>query len=233
MKKQHKFALSILTASLFAATSATAADTDSPFSVPLYLTNPAGMSETRVVKETTPVTEKVYIDECPTSVPDIPNIMLYLDDSGSMCSTPEGKKTQPGYYNACYAPEEGINGKQKKKILKDVLTTKILAKYGSKANWGVEYLNKNVSGLNITSSYADVEQKIKKMVASGTTPFLTGYVRAVNRFDNGVNGDISIVNNGSNYIIVMTDGAANADTFDSINNQLRKSDRLSGSSGEK
>lgn len=39
MKKQHKFALSILTMSVLSAT-VYAADTDSPFTMPLHLSNP-------------------------------------------------------------------------------------------------------------------------------------------------------------------------------------------------
>ena len=48
MKKQNKFALSILTVSLFAATSAMATGNDSPFAPPLHLSN-AGAMESRTV----------------------------------------------------------------------------------------------------------------------------------------------------------------------------------------
>ena len=215
MKKQNKFALSILTVSLFAATSAMATGNDSPFAPPLHLSN-AGAMESRTV---TSVEKNDLTAEWQKTNKDgshweknVPNIMLYLDNSGSMLEDT----------NNCYSSYGGAcNGTSKMSILKGVLKdllnkerpdpsdpTKKL-KYGQMANWGVTWLHRDGNGVALTDDYQEVLNSISKAVSGGQTPFLTGYLNAANKFAN-TPIDLRCTNN---YIIAMTDGAANDDNY--------------------
>lgn len=212
MKKQQKFALSLLTISVLSAT-AFAADTDSPFTMPLHLSNP-GMHKTVTVEKTESQTKTATWDTTTTtgvSSPNKPNILLYLDDSGSMDDNTSGRTPRWGE-------------KSKGDILKDVVenalnkTTTInnkTYKYGELANWGVSWMGEinNVGagnrGISLTDSYYSVIQNINSARMGGGTPFLTGYVNAVNKFST-----VDDLQCSDNYIIAMTDGSANSDSYE-------------------
>ncbi|MBP5789393.1 MAG: hypothetical protein J6W29_04085 [Neisseriaceae bacterium] len=197
MKKQHKFALSILTVSLLTATSAMAAGNDSPFSIPLYLTNPAGMSETRVVTETTPVKKSAYIPDCPEDTEIKPNIVLYLDDSGSMTW------------------ELGDTRETKVTVLREVIS-ELMNQYGDKANWALEFMNNPNAGLAMGAGASTVNTTVQTHTFSGTTPLLPGYTRAVDKLAN--------IKTNNKYVIALTDGAANKGSVNDINNWLNFSE---------
>ncbi|MBQ9724677.1 MAG: hypothetical protein IJV56_04960, partial [Neisseriaceae bacterium] len=82
---RRTFSFSLLAISVLSATSAMAADTDSPFATPLHLSNP-GMSKTVTItkNETIPKVATWDVSNTSTSLyeKNKPNIMLYLDDSG-------------------------------------------------------------------------------------------------------------------------------------------------------
>ena len=224
MKKQNKFALSILTVSLLSATSAMAADTDSPFATPVHLSNP-GMTKTVTItkSETTPKVATWDVTKSSTAnyLLDKPNIMLYLDNSGSMMEDVDGcSKYRSGYYYPC-------SGDSKQTILKDVLNELLQKeyrnpnnpdkryKYGEMANWGVAWLHRENLDVGLTEDYTRILNSVNNSYASGRTPFLTGYLRAVEKFAN-TPIDLQCTNN---YVIAMTDGAANEDkkyTLDGI-----------------
>lgn len=213
MKKQQKFALSILTVSLFSATSAMAADTDSPFATPVHLSNP-GMTKTVTItkSETTPKVATWDVTNTSTSEykQNKPNIMLYLDDSGSM------------------------NG-WKANSLKRVLPS-LVREYGDKASWGITWMGSfNSSGARnrevaLTDNYQDVINAIDRSWYNDGTPFLTGYVNAVDKF---AKTPIPL-SCTDNYVIAMSDGSANSDSYEynrahgyssqGLNSYIRNSD---------
>lgn len=193
MKKQQKFALSILTASLLTATSAMAAGTDSPFATPVHLTNPGETVHVTIKREDKLPLTHTWSESTPyTTI--VPNIMLYLDDSGSMLD----------------------NGKAD-----DLMATvpELVNQFGNNAYWGLTWLHgtKNNDEVSFTNTYKDVSDAIKKSKYGGGTPFLTGYVRAVNKF---TEADLACDNN---YVIAMTDGSANSDTYSELNSLIGSS----------
>ena len=198
MKKQNKFALSILTVSLLSATSAMAAGNDSPFSIPLYLTNPAGMSETRIVKETTPDKKSAYIPDCPVVTKTKPNIVLYIDDSSSM--------------NA----NLGGSSNTKIQMLRNVIG-KVMENYGNDVTWSVSFMNQSRRDLALGATGQDVKNTIDgySIPINQGTPLLNGYTRAVDKLAN--------VDTNNKYVVVLTDGAANVGTNKDINDWLQTS----------
>ena len=216
---RRTFSFSLLAISVLSATSAMAADTDSPFATPLHLSNP-GMSKTVTITKNESVPKVATWDISNTSTAlyekNKPNIMLYLDDSGSMCENTKGYMSgfeMPG----CPIPTVG-GEKRKKTMLKDVLST-VLDKYGEKANWGVEWLNQNRRATGLTDDWKAVKNNVNNIYPNGATPFLTGYVRAVDKF---ASTPIPLECT-DNYIIALTDGAANADRSGTINSLINSS----------
>lgn len=210
MKKQQKFALSLLTISVLSAT-AFAADTDSPFTMPLHLSNP-GMHKTVTVEKTESRTKTATWDTTTTTgntSANKPNIVLYLDNSGSMFADTNNCATGRGYYPC--------NGKSKANILVSVLNNLLdkeykspnssrSYKYGEMANWGIAWLHRDGLNVRLTEDYAQISRSLNRAQFGGRTPFLTGYVTAANMFD-----DVNDLQCSDNYLIAMTDGAANED----------------------
>lgn len=220
MKKQQKFALSLLTISVLSAT-AFAADTDSPFTMPLHLSNP-GMHKTVTVIKTESRTKTATWDTTTTTgntSANKPNIMLYLDDSGSMGG--------------------GINGKTKFRTLQDVLKNLMNKeyrpqgatrsyKYGEMATWGLEWMNSPGKSQDLTNEYTAIVNNITTHSRTqSSTPFMRGYVRAANKFAENV--DNLTCNN--NYIIAMTDGAANVGNISGINSLISNGSTLWNKAG--
>ena len=207
MKKQHKFALSVLTISLLSAT-AFAADTDSPFGMPLHLSNP-GVHKTVTVEKTESREKTATWDintTTGTSSPNKPNIVLYLDDSGSMNGTLSGS------YNS--------RAKVMRNVLNNLFNKKDddgKLKYADKARWGVSWLGEvsNIGAGNrsvpLSDDYRAAINNVNSAKVSGGTPFLTGYVNAVEQF-----ATVNDLQCSDNYIIAMTDGAANSDSYESM-----------------
>lgn len=207
MKKQQKFALSLLTISVLSAT-AFAADTDSPFTMPLHLSNP-GMHKTVTVEKTESRTKTATWDTTTTtgvSSPNKPNILLYLDDSGSMNGTLSGS------YNS--------RAKVMRNVLNNLFNKKDddgKLKYADKARWGVSWLGEvsNIGAGNrsvpLSDDYRAAINNVNSAKVSGGTPFLTGYVNAVEQF-----ATVNDLQCSDNYIIAMTDGAANSDSYESM-----------------
>lgn len=195
---RRKFTLSLLAISVLGATSAMAADTDSPFATPVHLSNP-GMSKTVTItkSKSTPKVATWNVNQgLVENYEQIkPNIMLYLDNSGSMSGAKEYE-------------------------LKNTMS-QVLNKYGDKAYWGLQWMHWNLTGypVHLTDNWQRVNSGISAMVSSGSTPLLTGYVKAVDAFDKSPI-DRSCTNN---YLVVLTDGAANDDTLVAINPVLTTS----------
>ena len=195
---RHAFSFSLLTVSLLTATSAMAAGYESPFSIPLYLTNPGGMGETRIVRETTPETKFAYLPNCPVVEKVKPNIVLYIDDSSSM--------------NA----RLGGSSNTKIQMLRNVIS-KVMASYGDDVTWSVAFMNQSNRDLALGATGSDVSNTINRYNIPGGqgTSLLNGYTRAIDK----LNG----VQTNNKYVVVLTDGAANGGSVNDINRWLRNS----------
>ncbi|MBR1819402.1 MAG: VWA domain-containing protein, partial [Neisseriaceae bacterium] len=201
---RRTFSFSLLAISVLSATSAMAADTDSPFATPLHLSNP-GMSKTVTItkNETIPKVATWDVSNTSTSLyeKNKPNIMLYLDDSGSMIGEKENSL---------------------KRVLPD-----LIREYGDKASWGLSWMesinsssNAHNTEIGLTDDYQRIINAISNSRYNGGTPFLTGYVNAVDKFAK-TPIPLSCTNN---YIIAMTDGSANSDRYQDVNPRISSSE---------
>ena len=201
---RRTFSFSLLAISVLSATSAMAADTDSPFATPLHLSNP-GMSKTVTItkNETIPKVATWDVSNTSTSLyeKNKPNIMLYLDDSGSMIGEKENSL---------------------KRVLPD-----LIREYGDKASWGLSWMesinsssNAHNTEIGLTDDYQRIINAISNSRYNGGTPFLTGYVNAVDKFAK-TPIPLSCTNN---YIIAMTDGSENSDRYQDVNPRISSSE---------
>ncbi|PSJ81367.1 PilC family type IV pilus tip adhesin [Neisseria iguanae] len=127
-----------------------------------------------------------------------PNVMLFIDDSGSM-------KWVPGESRVPYL----IGQKSRMEITKEALK-EVVGQYKDLINWGFQTLN-NAGGGNAsayTSDHADILKRINGMRPAGNTPTTRRYYELS-----------SIVRNQpsyrcqKNYIVLMSDGDANNSWF--------------------
>ncbi|EGK11438.1 PilC protein [Kingella kingae ATCC 23330] len=165
---------------------------DSPFAIA-----PQHLSSTATVKKTTVTTPYANILKQQQSVTNTtvrgmqgakPNIMLLLDDSGSM------RAEVPGSY-----------GQTRQGILRNSLS-KIVDKYGSRINWGLVSFNDSSSRYNLSlgTSYLTVANAIRNFPASGTTPTITSYLKAVNMLNEGIKYRCQ-----KSYVVLLSDGDSN------------------------
>ena len=190
-----QFTLNVIAFNLFFAP-ALAAD-DSPFSrAPLHLLNPGQTEIVTNTKTHTVNNTDTRTTTTTTTSPNVakPNIMLYLDNSGSML---------------------GNNGKE------SVLATvrDVLPNYANDARWGVTFMNgKDTPYSWATSMHANIgltdnQQTVRDAINKGfdnssiyATPTIQGYITAAELLTKGMNNETRCA---KNYLIVMSDGVAN------------------------
>ncbi|MBP5789329.1 MAG: hypothetical protein J6W29_03750, partial [Neisseriaceae bacterium] len=207
---QHKtFALSVLSASLILANTAVYAADESPFSrAPLHLLNP-GQTEirTQTITHTEGVSDYKVTTPYTTTTPNVkPNIMLYVDNSGSML----------GNQGAASVLEFAQDGG-------------LLSQYASMANWGLTWMNGKDTqhsweydfpsptyfpNVSVSADQKRVRDAIAFMgtvdgitrMNNYATPMIGGYITAAENLTKSMNDNNRCA---KNYLIAMTDGAAN------------------------
>ena len=131
------------------------------------------------------------------------NIMLLIDDSGSMEYVPE-IDYRPGEYD--YYHRRYITGTSRLDITKNVLN-KVLDKYQDRFNWSLQTLHNN--GGTDTENFSPSWQRIKRNVngirAKNGTPTTRRYYEVVS---NIVMPNIKYRCQKS-YVVLMSDGDAN------------------------
>lgn len=117
-----------------------------------------------------------------------PNVMMLIDDSGSMTA---------------HVP--GTNGETRLKVTKDVLHA-VLDRYGDKINWGFQTLNnnKNANFEGYTSNHRLIKGKVDTLEAYSATPTTRRYYE-VSKYVR----DETKYRCQKNYIVLMSDGEAN------------------------
>ena len=193
--KVAQFTLNVIAFNLFFAP--VWADDKSPFSyAPLHLLNP-GQTEMVTHTVTHTVDNVDYLTEISTttiSKQAKPNIMLYLDNSGSML---------------------GNGGRES--VLETVRD--ILPQYANDARWGVTFMNGRDTPYSWATSYhpnialTDDQTVVRNAINSGfehsniyATPMIQGYITAAELLTQGITPDTRCA---KNYLIAMTDGVAN------------------------
>ena len=165
---------------------------DSPFAIA-----PQHLSSTATVKKTTVTTPYTNIYKQQQSVTNTtvrgmqgakPNIMLLLDDSGSMSDI---------------VPNSG--GRSRQQVLQNSLPT-VINRYGNKINWGlVSFNNSSLSyNLKLGTDYSTVANAIRNFQIGGTTPTITSYLKAVNMLNDGIKYRCQ-----KSYLVLLSDGDSN------------------------
>lgn len=165
---------------------------DSPFAIA-----PQHLSSTATVKKTTVTTPYTNIYKQQQSVTNTtvrgmqgakPNIMLLLDDSGSMSDI---------------VPNSG--GRSRQQVLQNSLPT-VINRYGNKINWGlVSFNNSSLSyNLKLGTDYSTVANAIRNFQIGGTTPTITSYLKAVDMLNDGIKYRCQ-----KSYLVLLSDGDSN------------------------
>ncbi|MCS4533908.1 PilC family type IV pilus tip adhesin [Neisseria montereyensis] len=140
-----------------------------------------------------------------------PNVMLLIDDSGSMQWVPEKDGTFP-------TRENGL--KSRMQITQDALKT-VVNKYTNQINWGFQTLNNN-SNVNLpdyTDDHSVILNHINRINPGGGTPTTRRYYEVSNIVRNNTQYRCQ-----QNYIVVLSDGDANLSCDDKGNQIFNPSD---------
>ena len=165
---------------------------DSPFAIA-----PQHLSSTATVKKTTVTTPHTNIYKQQQSVTSTtvrgmqgakPNIMLLLDDSGSM------REAVPG-----------SGGRSRQRVLQDSLPT-VINRYRNQINWGLVSFNNSSPSYNLKlgTDYLTVANAIKNFPIDGTTPTITSYLKAVDMLNDGIKYRCQ-----KSYLVLLSDGDSN------------------------
>lgn len=178
---------------------------DSPFAIA-----PQHLSSTATIRKTTVTTPHTDIHKQQQSVTNTtvrgmqgakPNIMLVLDDSGSMTER-AGRSTR-------------------QQILQNSLAN-IVKKYNNQVNWGIKAFN-NTSrrySVPIGTDADTVHSLIKTFPADGTTPTITTYIEAADDLNKAIKYRCQ-----KNYLVMVSDGDSNFSTYLPDNTGLEYSGR--------
>ena len=133
-----------------------------------------------------------------------PNIMLFIDDSGSMAYGTDGTK-------------DVSNSKKRITITKNALNN-VLDTYKSDVKWGIQTLwdNEDANYAGFTDDYKTIKTQISKMSPSGGTPTTARYFQVQDIVRNNIKNRCQ-----KSYIVVMSDGDANLSCYRPNNNNLR------------
>ena len=130
-----------------------------------------------------------------------PNIMLFIDDSGSMAYGTDGTK-------------DVSNSKKRITITKNALNN-VLDTYKSDVKWGIQTLwdNEDANYAGFTDDYKTIKTQISKMSPSGGTPTTARYFQVQDIVRNNIKNRCQ-----KSYIVVMSDGDANLSCYRPNNN---------------
>lgn len=165
---------------------------DSPFAIA-----PQHLSSTATVKKTTVTTPYAHILKQQQSVTNTtvrgmqgakPNIMLLLDDSGSMS-----------------AGVPGSGGLSRQQVLQNSLPP-VINRYGNQINWGLVSFNNSSSRYNLRlgTDHSIVANAIRNFPIDGTTPTITSYLKAVDMLNDGIKYRCQ-----KSYVVLLSDGDSN------------------------
>lgn len=163
---------------------------DSPFAIA-----PQHLSSTATVKKTTVTTPYAHILKQQQSVTNTtvrgmqgakPNIMLLLDDSGSMRDI---------------VPNSG--GRSRQQILQNSLPP-VINRYRNQINWGLVPFNNSRYNLPLGTDYSTVADTIRNFQIGGTTPTITSYLKAVDMLNDGIKYRCQ-----KSYVVLLSDGDSN------------------------
>ena len=139
-----------------------------------------------------------------------PNVMLMIDDSGSMRWIPESSNT-PNYSQL-----------SRMDITKNALNT-VLDTYTNQINWGLQSLHNNKDGSNnrphltgFTDDYRKVKTMVGRLTPSNGTPTTRRYFEVSNIVRENIKNRCQ-----KSYIVVMSDGDANGSCSSSSNWYLK------------
>ncbi|MBR7059357.1 MAG: hypothetical protein IKI22_01970 [Neisseriaceae bacterium] len=219
--KTKKFALSIMATSIIAAMSASVYADDSPFSLPKHM---GGTTNKKVISVTYDLTKQVTQPFTQTHVRQNslkPNIVLALDDSGSMSGS-TGRYWDP-YYGRYFYSTRLLDLHTYLSELMDTINPNGSGEtYIDSANWAIKSFNNNYvkSKLPLTtnivwnadgtfterrsSSSQQTYNEIKRFGSSsnyGQTPTAEAYLEATARANEAIDYRCR-----KNYVIMFTDG---------------------------
>lgn len=124
-----------------------------------------------------------------------PNVMLLIDDSGSMARR-VGSNEQAG------------NGEPSRLDVTKRALHAVLDKYTDQVNWGLKTLNNSANNNGYTTDHKAIGSVVNRIVANGATPTTRRYYE--------VSGDVRTATKyrcEKNYIVLMSDGDANMSCF--------------------
>lgn len=237
MNRMKQFQLTALACALMSISAPAFAETESPFSLPLYLTGDTTESNIQTINTTkTQQYEKVTTKggTVTTSGAILPNILLYFDDSGSMDDYSSYYSCKKNKYSGRYCAgsmsilKEALNDALNEDFTDESGTTK---KIIERANWGLSWMNHHGGGLpsptarsNKAVVIPDVSvvgtggtnktqliNAIDSAIAKGGTPFGGSYMWAVADLYPHIRYRCQ-----KNYVIALSDGDAN-DTINDWN----------------
>lgn len=197
--KKRKLRLSVLAMSMMAIQSYSYAATEPTFStMPLRLQNNATIEEVSVTQPF--IEEEEESQNLITNQQDYPgpkpNVMLVLDDSGSMSDSVDGERDPP--------PNQS-----RMAILKEVMK-EVIQEHGQKANWGITWFNNAFSvqpDLPLGTPANQVNNNIQNSKEGGPTPTIETVLKAARLLQKGIEYRCQ-----KSYLILMSDGDANTST---------------------
>lgn len=124
-----------------------------------------------------------------------PNVMLLIDDSGSMARR-VGSDLQAD------------NGEPSRLDVTKSALHAVLNKYTDQVNWGLQTLNNSAKHSGYTTDHKAISSVVNRIVANGATPTTRRYYE--------VSGDVRTATKyrcEKNYIVLMSDGDANMSCY--------------------
>ena len=228
MNKMKQFQLTTLACALMSISAPAFAEIESPFSIPLYLTGDTTTGNIQTINTTKTQQYEQIINTGGTVVSSgaiLPNILLYFDDSGSMNTVDRGTKGTRQQKLI-----EALNKSLQEDFTDDGGNTR---KIIERANWGLSWMNHHGGGNLATPTTAkknkavvipdivpagiggtnktELLNAINNSKVSGSTPFGGSYMWAVADLYPHIRYRCQ-----KNYVIALTDGAANAPVADPI-----------------
>ncbi|MBO7081149.1 MAG: hypothetical protein J6V99_03835 [Neisseriaceae bacterium] len=256
MNRMKQFQLTALACALMSISAPAFAETESPFSLPLYLTGDTTESNIQTINTTkTQQYEKVTTKggTVTTSGAILPNILLYFDDSGSMADNidPRTGRKMPGRIGYMTTLKKALNESLNADFTdKSGTTRKII----DRANWGLSWMNHHggngmMWGLPVIGTATGGKNKavvipditpvgiggtnkielldaINSATSNGGTPFGGSYMWAVADLYPHIRYRCQ-----KNYVIALTDGAANGGVVDAARLNASEPWKTIGSKG--
>ncbi|MBR5940352.1 MAG: hypothetical protein IKZ88_03765 [Neisseriaceae bacterium] len=230
--KTQKFALSVMAVSLMAAVSSVqAADTDSPFAIPMHLSDTQLIVDQDLIRTGQDFFTQQRTDDIsqPVTLAIKPNVMLLIDDSGSMWnngmfqgSNGQWYATRPNNINSTWYSRAVMVRDSLLEVLDSTNTAASVDSslgrkptYAESARWGLYWMNnkdddgfsdfntKNSSVFRITdTSVNQVKENVRAITsASANTPLASSYIRATQKLADNIDYRCR-----KNYLVFFGDG---------------------------